>query len=86
MKMEYNGEALKSYANSLNKNFISLRNTMNDIETTIKSLTSTNTWDAKTRDYFLSMVENIYANFDILNNRYMNINQYLDNVISSYEL
>ena len=78
-------EALKDYAISLNKDFNNCTKAIMGIENSFKTITNINTWNSDTRDYYLEMVNKILTNFDIINNKFNNINQYIDSVITNYQ-
>lgn len=83
MYCDYN--ALADYAAILNKNFNEIKNAMNSIENSLKTIYAIRNWDSETRDYFFSMCDSLYNNFDALNNKFMNVTQYLDSVIDNYK-
>jgi len=82
--MYCNYVALADYEATLNRNLNILRNALNSIESSLKVISSTSNWNSETRDYFTEKCESIYDNIDILNNKFLNIIQYLDTVIDNY--
>lgn len=83
MYCDYN--ALAGYATTLNNNFNQIKKAMTSIESSFKTIVSSNNWNADTRDYFYEMLSTVFNNFDALNNKFMNVTQYLDNVIDNYK-
>lgn len=68
----------------LNKVFQSFNKIMSSIEKANKEICNNNHWSSQTRDYFYQKHLNLLENFDIVTNQFLNINQYLDNVIENY--
>lgn len=77
-------EALEDYATALNRTFNSMIKSVNSIEDSFKTATSTNAWDSITRDCLIDMCKTLYSDFDAINDKFANINQYLDSVVSNY--
>ncbi len=83
MQCDYN--ALKEYASLLNKRFNQIRESMNDIENSYKDIVSTNNWSSITREYFyLDNYSKMLINYDTLQNKFNNVNLYLEQVINNY--
>ena len=83
MYCDYN--ALKEYANFLNKTFNSFNDTISNLEDTLENILSVNNWDTKTRDYVLKEYKTLENNFLIITNKFNNINLYIDKVINNYK-
>lgn len=82
MKCDYN--ALMEYASVLRKEFSSLQSEFSSIEECNRYIYNTGNWDSDTRDYYERMYKAMLDNLDAVINKFMNINQYLDTVISNY--
>ncbi len=78
-------KALDDYTATLNRNFNSVVKSFNGIEDNLKSAVNTNNWNSETRDYYAKLCDSIYNNFDAVNNKFMNIKQYLENVVNNYQ-
>lgn len=78
-------EALKSYAITLNKDFNTIRNAISHFENAMEIATGFSVWDSPTREYYLDLYNSLKENFEIIFDKFNNINQYLDTVIDNYK-
>ena len=78
-------EALKDYANILNKNFNTINNAIINFESALQTAMSLNSWDSPTRDYIFGLYNSLKVNFEVISNKFNNINLYLDSVINNYK-
>ncbi len=83
MFCDYN--SLANYAGTLSRDFGNLTKIITSFEDSMNSIMSLNMWDSETRDYLFSLYKNLQNNFDIVNNKFNNINQYVDMVINNYK-
>jgi uncharacterized protein YukE len=83
MKCDY--DALIDYATVLNQKFNNIKNAISDIESSASTIYNTTNWNSETRDYFVEQFSTMLDNFDTINNKFLNITQYIDTVIDNYK-
>ena len=79
-------DALKDYADVLNRNFNTIIKAIDNFEYAMNTVMMGSTiWDAPTRDYVFELYNKLKDNFDVISNKFNNANQCLDTVISNYK-
>ena len=76
-------EALSSYNGTLKKNFNSIVTSLDNIERTFKTMYDASNWKSDTGNYFSSECKKLLSNFETVKNKFDNINQYLESVVSN---
>lgn len=77
-------QALAEEAIRLNNVFNNLNKILQSLESSCKNIYSNANWSANTRDYYYEKCQDLFQNFDVIANQFLNIRQYLDNVIDNY--
>lgn len=82
MKCDY--EALAELETKLNKYFNNMIEAMDNMEDANKAIYNSSNWSSVAKDYYQDEFKQMLTNFDNIVNKFMNIRQYLDQVINDY--
>ena len=83
--MYYDESQLINYSNELRRNFNNLQSIISDIEEKFNEIVKSNNWDSPTKEIFSGELETIKNEFDKVYNIFLNVNNYIDNVITNYQ-
>ncbi len=82
MDCDYN--ALMKESIELSNMFKEISSSLQSLEDTYKAIVNQFTWNSDTRNYFSNKTKLIMANDDCVNDKFLNIRQFLDQVIDNY--
>ena len=84
MKCDY--DKLINENMNLNSNFNTVMNALTDLDKSLKNVTNASNWDSKVKnDFNDSAVKSFLNNYDNINSKFININDYLAVVITNYK-
>lgn len=83
--MYYNESQLINYSSELRKNFNNLQSIISDIENEFNDNIKSNNWNSATKESFQKELETLKNEFDKVYNIFLNVNNYLEDVILNYQ-
>lgn len=82
--MEIDDTALSEYINDLKKNFKSIENIFSQIQESLDLIYSRISWSGLSRDYFFDVCKKLLDDFKIIQEKFLNISQYVDSVLDNF--
>ena len=82
--MRFDTDGMLSDSVTLKSVLDSITTDLDKIEESLSIITNTDNWDAESRDYLKEESKRLKYNFDEVNNKFHNINQYVNVVIDNY--
>lgn len=83
--MDVNYQALIAEKERLAKLFNQANKTLQELEASYKKVTSASTWNSLAKTYYSEKIKKLESNFDIVNDQFRNIQNYLETVIDNYQ-
>lgn len=84
MKFKFDNVGMQNHQNEMIQVFRNLSNVLLNIEKNFDNICVANNWNSETRNYFYNKYKALLTSFNNIENKIININAYIDQVITSH--